>query len=146
MLTVVMKDKIWGDRPWTDIVKMVGYDGMYVDDFKERAVPLAAEFADKKETFWACADKLLRIDYKPKPHKYRLRDEVRAIAWVILGPDPDNPTHQDWHAWKFSGSATPTKAPLPNPLPAALPEPTVPAPTAKKPKLGKVRPQKKPPR
>jgi hypothetical protein len=137
MLTLELKDRIWGERPYTDIVRLVGYDGMYSDEFTEKVRPLVEEFTH--EEFWAAADKIKQTDYSTKPYKYRLRPEVRSVAWVLLGPDP---AHPQWWAKEIRQDPTlplladlpaeTTKADTPSPksMPAS-PGPTVPQPKTK---------------
>jgi hypothetical protein len=67
----------------TEIVRLMGYDELPLDDARERLRPLLAEYG-KERIEEGCAE-LITIDDAREPAVARLSDEARKLAVQILG-------------------------------------------------------------
>ncbi len=66
------------------LVRLLGYRGLPVPEAKERLRALSAEYG--KERMQAAARELVEIDRAQDPPVARLTEEVRRLAWQLLGP------------------------------------------------------------
>lgn len=84
-----LMDLILWSEPLRELVKLVGYAGIKLDEFQ----PVGQKLADTigRERTKAAADLILRIDDKTCPMMVRLKDDMRPLVWPILGADPDLP-------------------------------------------------------
>lgn len=80
---------------WTDIVRLVGYDGMTYRDFSAGLQKLVEKYGRKAE---AASWHLVVFEGQNATNvaplaKVTLRLHVRKLAWQLLGPPPEHPEY-----------------------------------------------------
>lgn len=70
----------------TEIVRLIGYADVPVDEARERLEALVTRFGNEKIV--AACQEILEVDTGKEPNVARLKAEVRRLAFQILGPPP----------------------------------------------------------
>jgi hypothetical protein len=92
MPTLELKEKVWREEPYVAVVRLIGYQGIPTVDFEEHTKKLWEQFGEQCRGVTSAVS---FTDYTRTPYVTRLKPDIRAIAWPILGPDPD---HLPWWA------------------------------------------------
>lgn len=78
--------RLYFEPLFTELARLIGYDGIAYDQACEKAKPLGERFG--KENVQRAVDAIARVDESTKPPKLRLTDEARKLCWQLLGPPP----------------------------------------------------------
>jgi hypothetical protein len=70
----------------TDLVRIVGYGALPLDEARARLASLAERHG--KERMRAGADETLEVDRTGRPPVVRLNPAARKAAWQLIGPPP----------------------------------------------------------
>ncbi|MCI0740057.1 MAG: hypothetical protein L0Y72_13510 [Gemmataceae bacterium] len=70
----------------TEIVRLIGYADVPVDEARRRLEPLVARFG--KEKMVAAFQEIVEVDTDRQPNVARLNAEARRLSFQILGPPP----------------------------------------------------------
>lgn len=76
--------RLYFDPTLTAVVRLVGYEGLPVEEARAQLSPLVERFG--KEKVNAAIQELLEIDAAPTPPRARLKAEARRLVWQLLGP------------------------------------------------------------
>lgn len=81
--------RMYFQKHMTDLVRIIGYDGLPVMEAHERLKPLIDEFGES--TIREAADEIVDINASREPAFARLTPHARKLAVGILGRPPDEP-------------------------------------------------------
>ena len=74
--------RIYYDPPLTELVRLIKYDTLPLENARDRLAPLAERYG--RDAMNRAAKQALDMD----EHEVRLTPEVRKAAWQLLGPPP----------------------------------------------------------